>query len=145
VTKGVRKGVRKGVGDRVTDRVVDDSVLHVDGRVGNERGIRLVELLDLVTGLDDGRPSIAFVDVLARIRLATLAEILLVRGPDPGSIALPVRAVVRQPNIRLVVDGADGPGVVLAAPGWVESGRTVRVERVTALTFAEFVTGRDRW
>lgn len=117
-----------------------DFFLRVDGRISGDGVIPLDVLLGLVTGLDAGRPSIALVDVLAPIRLSAHADVLVVSSPEPRSIALPVRAVMRQPNIRLIIDNSSTtPILLLTAPDWTDDEPSFVVDRVTALTFDEFV------
>lgn len=120
-----------------------DAPLQIDGRVELDGVFPVEELLGLATGVDRGRPSIALVDVLAGIRLSTRADVVVLRRTGHrGSVALPVRAIVRQPNIRLLVDTSTSPvrSVLLDAPGWSDE-RPV-VSRITALTFEEFVMMR---
>lgn len=122
--------------------ITGESSLGIDGHVAFGGRLAVGELLALTTGIDAGRPTVALVDVLARIRLATHAEVLVVVGGERSrSVALPVRAIVRQPNIRLIVDH-DPPArseVLLDAPDWTELDEPFVVSRFSALTFAEFV------
>lgn len=118
-----------------------DSSLHVDGRVGFDGTVPLEQLMALVTGIDEGRPSIALLDVLAEIRLSAHADVLVLRGVRDRSVALPVRAVVRHPDIRLVLDASDRRActVLLHAPEWADGDDAFVVRRMTALSFPEFV------
>ncbi|MGA9278990.1 hypothetical protein [Ilumatobacter sp.] len=123
------------------DTTTEDAFsLRVEGRVGASGALALDTLRGLATGIDAGRPSIALVDVFAPIRLSASADVLVVSSPDPRSVALPVRAVMRRPNIRLIVDGSSArPAVLLDAPDWTDDDPPFVVERLTALTFYEFV------
>jgi len=123
------------------DTAITWGSLLVDGRVDLDGTVAIHDLLGLATGIDEGRPSIALVDVLAPIRLSAQADVLVISGDHRRSVALPVRAIVRQPNIRLIVDSTPPAPVevVLDAPDWTDSDEPLIVRRVTALTFAEFV------
>ncbi|WP_148288769.1 hypothetical protein [Ilumatobacter nonamiensis] len=121
-----------------------ETPLHVDGHVDAGGSLTVAELIGLTTGIDNGRPSIALVDVLARIRLSSRADVVVVHGEPPCPVALPVQAILRQPSIRLIVEAnPSDPGVVLLdAPEWTDFDKLPIVSRVTALTFAEFVRRR---
>ncbi len=117
--------------------------LRVDGHVGRAGALPLERLIGLTTPLDDGRLVLPVIDVLAQTRLSAIADVLMVRGPNGASVALPVRAVVDDRGIRFVFDRSVEPRLVLLdAPGWTESSTSMPVERMTALTFAEFVMRR---
>ena len=115
--------------------------MRVDGRVGVTGPVPIDDLMRLGAPLTDGRSAVALVDVLALVRLAASAEVMLMRGPGATSVAIPIRAAVAQHNVRIVLDPtADRAQVLLDAPDWTGGSAPLAIARMSALTFAEFVT-----
>ena len=114
--------------------------LWVDGRVAMSGTLSVDDLLRMSTPLAHVGAAVAVIDVLAGAQVSGAADVVVLSSRGCRPIAVPLAAVTRWPFLHLVVEtGPSGVRIVLDAPEWTDSVAPYPVERITALTFAEFV------
>ena len=115
----------------------------LDGLVCGHHGLDLDDVADHVTVGVDGRLLIALVDLLAMVRLAVDADLLLVEFIDGSSRALRLCEVLDRDDVHLrlrLVGPATADDAGWRAQLWsADSGPSPTVSSIRAVTFGEFV------
>jgi hypothetical protein len=108
-----------------------------------DRDVTIEHVLECAVVDDLGRLLVPMIDVLAIMRLAADAEVLVVRFCNGASTALRVPEIVESENVFLQLQLPEDPGADGAewsAHVWTpEAGPSASIVSISAMSFASFV------
>ncbi len=118
-------------------------LLNIDGMLDGDRAVTIEHLLDHTVVDGDGRLLVPMIDVLAIVRLAADAEILLVHVLGGASLALRVPEIVEGDDVFLqlhIPEQLGAGGAAWNARLWShDAGPSAPIVSICAMSFASFV------